>query len=63
MKDKLVDSVSIFTAPVILGGEGRPAFELLGIDNIENAIRLDNVSSRPSGSDFLTEGCVVYRAD
>ncbi|NOQ23545.1 MAG: bifunctional diaminohydroxyphosphoribosylaminopyrimidine deaminase/5-amino-6-(5-phosphoribosylamino)uracil reductase RibD [Candidatus Aegiribacteria sp.] len=63
LKDELVDSVSIFTAPVIFGGEGRPAFELLGIDNIENAIRLENVSSRRSGSDFLTEGCVVYRSD
>ncbi len=63
LKDKLVDSVSIFTAPVILGSEGRPAFELLGIDNIGDAIRLDNVSSRRSGFDFLTEGCIVYRAD
>ena len=63
LADELVDSVSIFTAPVILGGGGRPAFELLGIDNIENAIRLENVSSRRSGSDFLTEGNVVYRTD
>ncbi|MCK4807209.1 MAG: bifunctional diaminohydroxyphosphoribosylaminopyrimidine deaminase/5-amino-6-(5-phosphoribosylamino)uracil reductase RibD [Candidatus Aegiribacteria sp.] len=63
LNDKLVDSVSIFTAPVILGGEGRPAFEQLGIGNIENAVRLENISSRRSGSDFLTEGCVVYRAD
>ncbi len=63
LKAELVDSVSIFTAPVILGSEGRPAFKLLGIDSIENAIRLDNVSSRRSGSDFLTEGNVVYRAD
>ena len=63
LKDKLVDSVSIFTAPMILGSEGRPAFESLGIDSIEKAIRLENVSSSRSGSDFLTEGCVVYRAD
>ncbi len=63
LADELVDSVSIFTAPLIIGGEGRPAFELLGIDNIENAIRLANVSSQSSGSDFLTEGCVVYRTD
>ena len=63
LKDELVDSVSIFTAPVILGGEGRPAFEQLGIGSIENAVRLENVSSRRSGTDFLTEGCVVYRTD
>lgn len=63
LRDELVDSVSIFTAPLILGSEGRPAFEFLGIDSIEKAIRLENVSSRRSGSDFLTEGCIVYRAD
>ncbi len=63
LRDELVDSVSIFTAPMILGSEGRPAFELLGIDSIEKAIRLDNVSSSRSGSDFLTEGSIVYRAD
>lgn len=63
LKDKLVNSVSIFTAPVILGGEGRPAFEQLGLGNIEDAVRLENVSSRRSGADFLTEGYVVYRAD
>lgn len=63
LKDELVDSISIFTAPVILGGEARPAFEKLGIDSIKEAIRLENISSRRSGSDFLTEGCVVYRTD
>ncbi|MEN8209356.1 MAG: bifunctional diaminohydroxyphosphoribosylaminopyrimidine deaminase/5-amino-6-(5-phosphoribosylamino)uracil reductase RibD [Candidatus Fermentibacteria bacterium] len=63
LKDELVDSVSIFTAPMILGSEGRPAFELLEIDTINNAIRLKNASSRCSGSDFLTEGRVVYRTD
>jgi diaminohydroxyphosphoribosylaminopyrimidine deaminase / 5-amino-6-(5-phosphoribosylamino)uracil reductase len=62
MKNRLVNSVSIFTAPLILGGEGMPAFEHLGIDSIEHALRLDNVSSRRSGSDFLTEGEIVYRA-
>ena len=63
LKDKLVNSVSIFTAPVILGDGGRPAFELLGINSIGNAIRLEKVSSRRSGADFLTEGCIVYRTD
>ncbi len=63
LRDKLVNSISIFTAPVILGGEGKPALLNLGIDSIEDAIRLENISSRMSGTDFLTEGCVVYRSD
>jgi len=63
LKAELVDSVSIFTAPMILGGEGKPAFGELGIDNIGNSIRLKNARSRRSGSDFLTEGCVVYGSD
>lgn len=62
-KAELVDSVSIFTAPVILGGEGKPALGQLGISDIGKAISLENVSSRRSGVDFLTEGCVVYRSD
>ena len=63
LKNRLVKSVSIFTSPMILGGEGKPAFERLGIGNIKDAIRLKNVSFRRSGSDFLTEGSVVYRTD
>ena len=63
LKAELVDSVSIFTAPMILGGEGKPAFGELGIGNIDSSIRLKNIRSRRSGSDFLTEGCVVYRPD
>ena len=60
LKAELVDSVSIFTAQMILGGEGKPAFGELGIDSIGSSIKLKNVRSRRSGSDFLTEGCVVY---
>ena len=63
LRNRLVNSVSIFTSPVILGGEGKPAFEHLGIGTIKDAIRLDDISSRRSGSDFLTEGSVVYRTD
>lgn len=60
---ELVDSVMIFTAPVLLGGEGRPAFETLGVDSIDDVIRLRNVSFTLSGTDFLTEGDIVHRTD
>lgn len=63
LRDELINSISIFTAPVILGEEGKPALLQLGIGNIENAVKFKNVSSRRSGSDFLTEGEVVYRTD
>ncbi len=59
----LADSVMIFSAPMLLGGEGRPAFGELGIRSMEKALRLENVTCRRSGSDFLTEGEFVHRTD
>ena len=63
LRQRLVNSLSIFTSPLLLGGNGIPAFEGLGIETIDKAIRLKNFSFKRSGSDFLTEGEIVYGSD
>lgn len=63
LKQKLVDSVSIFTSPILLGADGIPAFRSLGVETIDKAVRLKNFSFKRSGSDFLTEGEIVYGSD
>lgn len=63
LRKQLVNTVSIFTTPLILGGEGRPAFDVLGIKSMTDAIRLTNVISSLSGTDTHMEGEVVYGVD
>lgn len=63
LRKKLVNTLSVFTAPLILGGEGLPAFEKLGIGSMADPIRLENVRSSLLGTDTHLEGEVVYGAD
>ncbi|MCK4504996.1 MAG: bifunctional diaminohydroxyphosphoribosylaminopyrimidine deaminase/5-amino-6-(5-phosphoribosylamino)uracil reductase RibD [Candidatus Aegiribacteria sp.] len=63
MRKKLVNTLSVFITPLILGGEGLPAFEKLGIDSMVDSIRLENVRSSLSGTDTHLEGEVVYGTD
>ncbi len=63
LRKKLVDSVMIFTAPSFLGAEGLPALGQLGIASMDGIIRLKDVSYRKVGSDYLTEGRIVYGSD
>jgi diaminohydroxyphosphoribosylaminopyrimidine deaminase/5-amino-6-(5-phosphoribosylamino)uracil reductase len=60
---QLVDRISIFCAPIILGQEGIPALGRLGIGSIDECIRLEDIVTESIGSDCLIEGNVVYRAD
>lgn len=63
LRKKLVNTLSMFTTPLILGGEGLPAFDELGISSMVSAIRLENVRSNMSGVDMHLEGEVVYGTD
>ncbi len=63
LRKQLVNTLSVFTTPLILGGEGLPAFDELGIDSMASAIRLENVRSSLSGTDTHLEGEVVYGTD
>ncbi|MCK4672092.1 MAG: bifunctional diaminohydroxyphosphoribosylaminopyrimidine deaminase/5-amino-6-(5-phosphoribosylamino)uracil reductase RibD [Candidatus Aegiribacteria sp.] len=63
LRKKLVNTLSVFTTPLILGGEGLPAFEKLGINSMVDSIRLENVRSSLLGTDTHLEGEVVYWTD
>ena len=59
---RLVERISIFTAPALLGAEGVPLFGELGVATIDDIIRLQDVKVCRTGEDTLTEGRVVYRS-
>jgi diaminohydroxyphosphoribosylaminopyrimidine deaminase/5-amino-6-(5-phosphoribosylamino)uracil reductase len=63
LQEHLVDRLSIFTAPALLGSTGIPLLGDLGIDGIEHILRMEDVTVTMTGNDILTEGRVVYRAD
>lgn len=63
LRNHLVDRLSIFTAPAVLGSTGFPLMGDLGIRNIGDILRMENVAVTRTGEDILTEGRVVYRAD
>lgn len=49
----LVDELLWIQAPMLIGGDGRPALGVLGIDRLADAVRLGPVSRRRLGSDVL----------
>lgn len=63
LKEQLVDRLSIFTAPALLGDSGMPLINDLGIDSIDGILRLRNTVVTQIGEDTLTEGQVVYRSN
>lgn len=60
---KLIDRLSIFTAPILLGSKGIPAFGDIGVYTMDDAFRLTQIRQKVCGEDVLVEGKVVYRVD
>ncbi len=60
---QLVDKISIFCAPIILGHEGIPALGRLGIESIARSNRLEDNKNQQICSDSQIQGDVVYRID
>ena len=52
LKHKLVDEVLLYMAPILLGGEARPMFSGLGIDSMNDRIRMQIIDSKEVGEDF-----------
>jgi diaminohydroxyphosphoribosylaminopyrimidine deaminase/5-amino-6-(5-phosphoribosylamino)uracil reductase len=63
LRNHLVDRLSIFTAPALLGSTGVPLLGDLNTGSIEDILKLEDVTVTEAGNDILTEGRVVYRAD
>ena len=55
LRDGLVDRIAWFHAPCIMGGDGWPAVQALGVGTLAAMPRFTRVSSRPVGEDMLTE--------
>lgn len=53
LRDRLVDSVAWFRAPIILGGDGLPAIGPLGLSSIPDAARWRVTATEMIGDDVL----------
>jgi len=55
----LVDAVSLFLAPLFLGGDGIPLLDGLGLETVQEAPRFDISRVKRFGQDVMIEGLVV----
>jgi len=53
LREELVDRVCWFRAPSLIGGDGLPAFEALGVGRLDRAPRLRPVAVERAGEDLL----------
>ena len=59
---RLVDKVTAFIAPIIIGGEeAKPSVAGTGIEKIADAIKLENMSVEKIGEDLMVNGYVKKR--
>ncbi len=56
----IVDRIALFIAPKVLGA-GLPAIEGLRVGRVRDALRLENLSARRVGDDWLLEADIQYR--
>ncbi len=59
----LIDEVTWFLAPILLGGDGRPALGELGVEAMAEALRLVDPRVRRFGPDLCLKGPVAVRGD
>jgi len=55
IKEKIVDKILVFTAPKIIGS-GLGAIGNLNVKQVNNAIKLKDISYKRVGRDLLVEG-------
>lgn len=60
LRARLVDRVAIVTAPLLLGGDGRPMVGELGLSRLASAPRIVDGRITSLGADLLCEGPVAY---
>jgi len=56
LRKRLADQAIFFVAPILLGGDGVPVLDSLGVMKVQDAPRLRNVKTRRFGDDILIEG-------
>jgi diaminohydroxyphosphoribosylaminopyrimidine deaminase / 5-amino-6-(5-phosphoribosylamino)uracil reductase len=60
LRQKLVDQVNLFIAPIFAGNAGTPVVEGVNSHNGEDAIRLHTLHYSRLGQDMMVEGEVMY---
>ncbi len=60
LESKIVDEIHVHMAPKIFGGNSKSPVEGLGIENINDAIRLNPIETVWAGEDLIIENEVVY---
>jgi diaminohydroxyphosphoribosylaminopyrimidine deaminase/5-amino-6-(5-phosphoribosylamino)uracil reductase len=55
---RLVHQVNLFYGPLILGADGVPLLTPLGIDQVDQALRVHHLRHRRFGDDLMIEGLV-----
>src|SRR5437868_2391270 len=61
LRERAVDRLLLVSAPVLLGGDGRPMLAPLGVARLAAAPRLACVTVTRLGPDLLWDGAVQYR--
>ena len=62
LRQRLIDKMVFFVAPKIIGGDGVSAFGPCGIDTMEQALSLRDLTSRQVGDDFMLEAYPAWTA-
>jgi diaminohydroxyphosphoribosylaminopyrimidine deaminase/5-amino-6-(5-phosphoribosylamino)uracil reductase len=62
LREGLVDRVTLFFAPKLLGGDGRPMVGALGLRRMSQAIPVTGVRTETLGEDWLVEGRPAFRS-
>ncbi len=58
LREKAVDKILFFYAPMILGGDGRVMIDALGVKRIRQALRVQRTRVRKSGADTVVSAYV-----
>jgi diaminohydroxyphosphoribosylaminopyrimidine deaminase/5-amino-6-(5-phosphoribosylamino)uracil reductase len=53
LRERAVDKILFFYAPMILGGDGRVMIDALGVKRVRQAISVQRMRVRQSGTDTL----------
>ena len=62
LRQRLIDKMVFFVAPKIIGGDGVSAFGPCGIDTMEQALSLRELTSRQVGDDLMLEAYPAWTA-
>ena len=62
LRQRLIDKMVFFVAPKIIGGDGISVFGSCGVDTMEQALLLQDLTSRPIGGDVMLEAYPAWAA-